>query len=57
MDAKISDIMKTTGDMFTFVTVTDSAGKQPIGLLFISDLAKVKSKADLITVTQTLKDF
>jgi hypothetical protein len=57
MDSKISDIMKTVGDIFTFVVITDNSEKKPLGLLFISDLTKAKSKDELKGLDKSLKDY
>lgn len=42
---------------YKFVMITGESGQEVLGLLFISDLLKVKSEADLLNVEESLQEF
>lgn len=42
---------------YKFVMITGESGQEVLGMLFISDLLKVKSEADLLNVEESLQDF
>ena len=57
MSDKIKDIVKSAGDIFPFVTITDDNDKKVLGLLFLSQLTAIKSRADLEILETTLEEF
>lgn len=58
LDDKINRIVNDAEEHnYSFVMVTDATGKQVLGLLFISDLTAVKSKAELANLDETLEKF
>ena len=58
LDWKIDIIVRTAEERnYQFVMVTDDTQNKVLGLLFISDLSASKSKADLISLDETLEKF
>lgn len=58
LEDKINKIVKDAEERsYSFVMVTEAAGNQILGLLFIVDLTGLKSKADLVNLDETLEKF